>query len=275
MRRRFGLRNWIAFGLLLFLVSAHAHAQTTAFLVLEMDNTALQTGQEYEVRILVEDVSELWLGSLEITYDPARLYILGTQAGSPVTPGAFWGVENTGVLLNGVLGGTLTFAQSMFNPAQPLSGSGVIASFRIVPLMAGAAELRFGNGTSLTRAIFDSSSGQRVATGSEAIPFTPVLLGLTVTGETVEPPSEATATPTPTPSATPDEGTAPVDAATAEPTLVNITRAPATPTPLGEAGLSPVQTSAGGNSLLWIALAAVVIGVVGLGVLFLLYRRRR
>lgn len=272
MRLRFGLRNWIAFGLLLIVVGTQAHAQTAAFLVLEVDSAALQTGQEYEVRILVENVSELWLGSIEITYDPAQVYILGTQAGSPVTSGAFWGVENTGVLLNGVLGGTLTFAQSMFNPAEPLSGSGLLGSFRIVPLTAGAAELRFGNGTSLTRAIFDTSSGQRVATGSEPIPFTPVLLQLTVTGETVQPPSEATATPTPSPSPTPDEGTAQVAAPTEEATLINITRAPATPETIIE--VPPQAVSVQDNTVLLIALAAVVIGVVGLGVVFLLYRRR-
>jgi hypothetical protein len=240
------------------------------FLVLDSDSTALQTGGEYEVRILVENVSAVWLGSIEITYDPAQLYILGTQAGSPVTSGAFWGVENTGALLNVVQGETVIFAQSMFNPAEPRSGSGVIGSFRIVPLTAGAAELRFGSGTSLTRTIFDTSSGQRVATASEAIPFTPVLLQLTVTGETVEPPSEATATPTPTPSPTPDDGTAQVAAPTEAATLVNITRAPATP----ETTVGVLPQANPDNTALLIALAAVLIGVMGLGVLFFLYRRR-
>lgn len=221
------LRNWLVLLIVFLLSVGQLSAQETGetFLSLEIDSPALQTGQEYEVRIWVENVSALWLANLEISYDPALIYVLGTRAGSPVQAGTFWGTENTGSLLNMVEGDQITFAQSMFNPAEPVSGSGVIGVFRIYPLAAGSTEIRFATGTTLTRTIFDTSSGQRIATASEEIAFTPVLLQLTITGASVTPPPEETATPTPTFTPTPDEGTAQVELPTEEPTLVNITRA--------------------------------------------------
>jgi hypothetical protein len=75
----------------------------------------------------------------------------------------------------------------------------------------------------LLTATFTGEGEERIGTGSSPVPFTPTLLELTISGDPVEPPSEATATPEPT--ATPDTFSAAV-VPTGEPTLANVTRAP-------------------------------------------------
>src|SRR5262249_27070944 len=86
-------------------------------------------------------------------------------------------------------------------------------------------------------------SGQRIGTGSERLPVTPVLLNLNITGTKMTPPPEATATPLPTD--TPElqvvEGESPQITDTP---LANATAAPSsTATALAPIPLPPVPES--------------------------------
>ncbi len=247
-------------------------AQEQTFLSLEAPATTLQTGQEYEITIRIEGAPEVWLADVAIAYDPDLLYVIGTRAGSPVQSGTFFTPESIFIARNNVQSGEIKYTISLLAPANPVSGSGVIGTFRIFPIAPGTTQLRF-NSADLTMLVFSGEGEQRIGTDPFIVPVTPVLLDLNITGDAVEPPSEATATPMPTETATSafipgDQG------ATAEPTLVNVTAAPRTPEAL--ATLEAPAANAGSGSLaLALAIGVMVIGAIGTVIVLVMMRRRR
>ncbi len=264
-------KRFLVLFLMAFSVVFGVHAQDDApqtLLQLQAETTALETGQPYTVNIVVNDVVELWGAEVRIAYDPQRVYIIGTRSGSPVDVGEFLG-DDTFTARNVVdaTAGQVAYAVSRLGrDVDPVSGSGVIGSFDVYPLQAGETELRFSS-ASLVRLDFDlDENGQRTNVTSEQLPFTPVLLPLTITGETVEPPSEATATPMPT--ATLDPNFALEDTTEEpEPTpLVNATPVPPQP---DDAAAQPADLP-----LLPIAVGLIAFSVLGLILLVIVYRRR-
>jgi len=261
-------KRLLLFILLLTLLAFTAQAQETSetLLSLQADTTDVETGQTYTVDILVEDVEELWGVEVFIAYDPQLVYIIGTRSGSPVRTGEFMG-SDTFLARNSVDedAGQLAFAISRLGQVDPLTGSGIIGSFDIYPLQAGETDLRFAS-ANLVKLNFElDENGQRTNVRSEALTFTPVLLPLSITGETVAPPSEATATPMPT--ATLDPNFAP-EGSTEEPQPTELVNA--TPIPRDEVA----ETVSTGIPLLPIAVGLIGFAVVGLFVLVIVYRRR-
>lgn len=253
------------------LLPAALSAQSSTLLSLETASTRVQTGEFYEVNIRLDGAAQVWLADMEIRYDPAKIYVMGTKAGSPVRKGALFDPALSTLARNEVDGDALFFTISMLAPAEPVSGGGVIGTFRIYPLAPGATQMTFSRGE-LVKAIFETRDGQRVGVGSEPIPFTPVLLDLTISGDPVEPPSEATATPPPTETPTPPPTQ---DIPTEIPTLVNATAAPRTPEALVTQALPAVSADEGLPSLAVLAIGVMIFSVLGLLVLFLVARRRR
>lgn len=248
--------------LLLLATQPPAAAQSPALLRLIMSETALQTGQTYDVTIQVEGAPSVWVATAEIDYDPTQFYIIGTRAGSPVRLGALFPGESSLIARNAVERGRVVFTASLLSPAPPASGSGSVGTFRIYPLRAGAAQLTFSR-VSITTFLEGSAQPQ-------SIDVTPVLLDLTITGETVEPPDEATATPAPT--ETP-RAALPQGERETEMPLVNITLAPVTATPTAPPAPAPVEPE--GGSMMAAAIAAAVIGASGILVLLLVWLRRQ
>jgi hypothetical protein len=252
---------------LALLVFYPAAAQDSAFISLNIETTAMQTGQVYEVQVVVENVVDLWVTSFEIGYDPALLYIIGTRSGSPVQPGALLSGRQTLVPRNRVERDSIAYTASLLAPEEPINGTGAIATFRVAPLQAGTTQLVFRQ-ANLTAVSFEGTGMSLVAGDPQALAVTPVLLELSAQGEAVTPPPEVTATPQPTgtpilPEAT-DESTPEVEA-----TLVNITRAPADiPTPV------PADSSGAASPALLGALIVLVITGVGLLALAVIYLRR-
>jgi hypothetical protein len=241
---------------------------------LEMGDTALQTGQPYEVSLRLDNAADIWLADVTISYDPALVYVIGTQSGSPLGQGDLFAPEAV-VLFNRVDRGQVRYLISQLAPADPISGGGVVARFRIYPLSAGQTQLTI-SAAELTRVTFAvGADGQRTASSPEPVAPAVTVLDLTITGETVEPPPEATATPTPTATATPfvpELADTPVPTATLE----VVTVAPRTATPTPEA-VSAAPEDAGGAQPLVIVLAAVVVitGLALVAMLVLYVRRRR
>jgi hypothetical protein len=257
----------IVFILLGMAIVSPLEAQEQTFLSLDIPDTNLKTGQEYEVSILLEGAPEVWVLNAEVEYDPSLLYIIGTRSGSPVRQGDFFSPPTSTVIVrNAVQGNRLVYTISMLAPADPASGTGIVGTFRIHPLKAGAARLSFSRAE--VTGIKVSGEGDQRTASPLPIDFTPVLIDLTITGDPVEPPSEATATPMPT------ETPVPLTQApgfTAEPTLVNVTRDPNATRAL-EAAEAPVSDT--GPSLpLILALTVMVIGGVGLVFVLVFWRR--
>lgn len=259
--KRFGFVLLIT---LIFITSAAA--QDEIFISLNAETASLQTGQPYEVQIVVENVVDLWVTDVEIAYDPDQLYIIGTASGSPVQPGPLLTGE-TIIPRNRTNADVVQYTVSLLNPAPPINGTGVVGTFQVYPLRAGETQLTFRR-ASLTRVSFEGTGESRTPGEPQALEFTPVLLQLRVEGESVPIPAEQTATPPPTATPIPDdtgavvESTIPVQA-----TLENVTRAPAAPAT--DAG----ATSAS-NPLLIGAIIVLVITGTGLLVLLVIYMRR-
>lgn len=242
--------------LIAWLMIGSAAAQEQTNLSLQAVTTQMQTGQEYEINVRLDNVPSLWLASVEIRYDPNKLYVIGTKSGSPVRTGDLFAPETSVVVFNQVEQQRVRYTISEIAPAKPITGSGVIGTFRVYPLSAGTTTLTFRQAELLT---VDEQGG------SKPVSFQPVLLELTISGDTVEPPPEATATPAPT------ETTFFVPGATQPPqptALVNVTAAPVTPTPTA-------APQADNTPLLAIAIGAMVIGLVGLVIVLILWQRSR
>lgn len=254
--------KWILCTLvILTLVGARVPAQEIpAILSLETDTTTLQTGQEYEITIRLENVTDLWLVTMEIAYDPTLVYVIGTRAGSPVVPGDFFPRASTLVFQNNVRRDIINYTISLLAPAEPLDGSGILGTFRIYLLAPGETSILFRQA---------SVTAQGPERQPLDLPFTPVMLQLTIQGAPVEPPSEATATPTATPS--PTEALESIDSAPTErPTLANVTAAPPT-----TAEAQPESEEGAQSPLLPVALGMMGIGAMGLIILGLVWIRRR
>ena len=259
-------------GSLLLLVSVSALGQEPILLSLDTETRELQTGQEYEVTIRVEGDFPLWLASVNIAYDPERLYILGTRAGSPVTIGSlFTGTGRYITILNSVQAEGLIYVASLLAPADPVTSQGVLGSFRIYPLAPGTTQLRFVQAELVTTSFEETDQG-RVGRDPEQLPFVPVLLEVNVSGAVVEPPPEETATPTPSPTAT---AAAARPTAVQQSTLDNVTAAPRTevvPTRTLLPELAP--ESEGSSPILILAVGLMLVGAAGLFGLILWSRRR-
>lgn len=258
------IRRLIMFAVIGWLLVSGAAAQEQTQLSLQTDTTQMQTGQEYTVQIRLDNVPSLWLASLDISYDPNRLYVIGTKSGSPARPGDFFTASSSVVIFNSVEMATIHYTISQLAPADVIRGSGVIGTFRVYPLQPGPTTLTFRR-AELRTATISGEGANRTASDPQPVNYVPVLLELNITGETVEPPAEATATPAPT------ETTSFVPGATQPPqatALVNVTAAPVTPT-------APTAPQADNTPLLAVAIGAMGIGLVGLLVVLMMWRRSR
>lgn len=274
MMRKWGI--WLGV-LLCLLIAAPTLAQNDdVFISLQTDTTTMQTGQFYEIDLLAENVNDLWIVDLTLTYDPTLLYVVGTDAGSPVQGGEVWASGRSTTVFNSVDEGEIRFSASFVNPADPFSGTGTLGTLTVYPLSAGEVSLQFAAVEMRSAQFEDTDAGRERVGPLQPITAQPVLLNLTLQGETVEPPEEATATPQPT--ATPRlvvvQPTAPGDAG---PTLENITRVPDTPTPpLTEDVLDQTETTVTVplSPLVLVGGALLVIAVIGLLIVFVVSRRR-
>jgi hypothetical protein len=242
-------------------------------ITLVLPSTQLTTGQAYPLDLTFNNVTELWLVNLEISYDPTKLYIIGTQSGRPIRAQGVLNPSEVFEARNLVQNDKLIYTTSLLAPANPSSESGVLGRFEVYPLAAGDTTLTFSV-VEAVRVSFEGEGETRQMTGQNFLPVAPVNLTLTVTGDTVEIPVEATATPQPTPTeqiaiVNSGQNTEP----TVEPTFVQGLVLTATPTP--ELSLIEQPTSESGTSpLVLVAGVLIVVAVLGLGALFVMSRRK-
>lgn len=266
------MKKWIILVGISLLLTVGISAQTNTILAIQSDDTALQTGQYYTISVVLQDVSELWQLNAEIEYDSTLIYVVGTVSGSPITPGDFFAGEPTLVIRNGVNSGRIVFTHSLLAPANPKSGSGVVATFQIYPLSAGTTQLRF-RAADLTKVNFTvDANGDRDVQDTEGLEILPALVELTISGDTVPIPDEAT--PTPVPTSTPS-AIGRGSEATEEPTLRNIVLSTPSPAPLPT--LIPELPDHIDNTAIVLPILIIVAGilVIGLVVVVILFISRR
>lgn len=246
------LTSWVVF------------AQSTTFLALTSDTTELQTGQEYTVSMRLVDSPEIWIVSTSIEYDSDMIYVMGTLAGSPVRQGNLFNPPEDTAFVRNFIKNTesIEFTLSMLGSAQSPSGSGIVGTFRIYPLQAGTTTIRYTT-AEITSIVRDENGDIETS----EIEFTPTQLDLNITGESVDPPNEATATPSPTATISAFQGTNP----DIEPTLLSVTLDPAI---LSDQTPEPIVDKQQDNNLILIALGLVVLGVVGIMTLGIFWMRQ-
>jgi hypothetical protein len=97
------------------------------------------------VEVWVEEVNNLYGLDIQLSFDPARLRVVDPLPGTPLvelTP-------RSDLLLPQAIvrreadnaAGTVWYAATQINPAEPVSGSGAVVAFTVEMLSAGAADL--------------------------------------------------------------------------------------------------------------------------------------
>ena len=255
-------------GLLLCLMSlSFVQAQEQSYLRMDAPTTALQTGQETVVTITGQNLPGLWVGDMVIRYDPTAVYILGTVAGSPVTPSQDLSAQSFIVVRNAIENDSLQYTFSLVSPAQPLSGTIALGTFRIYPLKAGPTDIEFYSAQ--LSSFTPPPEGQPVeADDIVNVSFLPVLLHLDITGDTVVAPSEATATPAPAETEMPAE----IEVISVPPTAVGLVNVTAPPLETPQTSTS-AAISSDTSPILLLGLGMIVIAVLGLGALYIFRRK--
>jgi len=266
-------RRYLMLVCLLLLFALPTMAQNETIIAVQSDVTAVETGQFYTVSLILRDAVEVWQVNAVLEYDPALLYVVGSVSGQPMSAGDFFAEQPSLMVRNNISTGQITYTHSLLAPAEPMDGSGTVATFTIFPLSAGTAQIRFTT-ADLTKVIFSDGAGEaRDVVGTEDLPVLPALAEFTITGDTVVPPDEATPTPQPTATFVNVRDSE----ATEEAELVNVTLAPATAEPQAVPTLIPelADDDAGTLPILPLALGLLVVGGLGIGVVVVMSRREK
>lgn len=100
------------------------------------------------VDIVIENVARLYGVEVHLVFDPAVLQVQDADPNMPgeqIAPGSPFRQGSSFVPLNRVdnKAGTIDFAVALLNPAPPLQGRVVVATFHVTAVKAGVAEVKF------------------------------------------------------------------------------------------------------------------------------------
>ena len=108
------------------------------------------TGQTVDLDIRVEQVTDLYGGRVQLSFDPSVLQVRdadprGSAPGVQIRPGDFLDPFNQFVLVNQAdnTAGTIDFAVTQLHPATARSGSGVLATVTFEALAQGSSAVHF------------------------------------------------------------------------------------------------------------------------------------
>jgi hypothetical protein len=179
--------------ILLALMVSLAGAQDAAprvWLVSEVDQ--MTAGQEFAVSINIQGGVQLYGGSFEIAYDPTTMEVIPGENNVAVTPGSYFGAGPSFTLSNladaGL--GAITYALTLTQPAEPVSGDGQIGILRFRALAAGPVLLEMTE-NSLVSPEFTQVDGRLVAQSINSIDAQPaaMVVGPVAVGEVAAAPS--------------------------------------------------------------------------------------
>lgn len=135
-------------------------------------------GQEFDVAINVGGADQVYGGSFQVTYDPQAFEVVLTDS-KAVTPGAFFGDAPSFPLKNTAEAGTVDYALTLTQPAQPVSGDGVLGTITFRALKDAPVELVVGK-ASLVSPEFTEVDGRLIA---QKINQVDAVIGETVVGD--------------------------------------------------------------------------------------------
>ena len=99
---------------------------------LNPDKTQALAGDSVIVTVNVTGAVGVYGGSFKLSYDPTAFEVVQTD-NKPITPGAFFANEPGFALRNAVdtTSGTIEYAITLMQPAKPVDGDGVLATFTL------------------------------------------------------------------------------------------------------------------------------------------------
>ncbi len=125
------------------------------------DVTSVSSGQEFTVTIYVGDAQQIYGSSFKLAYDATAFEVVQSN-GKAVTPGTFFEGQPGFELKNTAQGGVVEYALTLMQPAQPVSGEGVIGTITFRALQEGSVAMAVSE-ASLVSPEFTEVDGRLVA----------------------------------------------------------------------------------------------------------------
>lgn len=165
------IRLLIASLILVLIGHVLVFAQTGGALVtLNTSAASVNAGDMFTVTIQVENAVGVYGGSIRLTYDPLALEPVTTDAGV-IVPGDFFGGQPGFTLKNtaDAAAGSIDYATTLRQPAQPVTGSGVLGNVQFRALRDGAVEVAVAE-ASLLAPLFEQVNGLMIARSVNEVP---------------------------------------------------------------------------------------------------------
>jgi hypothetical protein len=138
-------------------------------------------GQEFTVTVNVGGANQIYGGSFQLLYDTQAFEVVVTDS-KAVTPGAFFGDSPSFPLKNSAdtTSGTVDYALTLTQPAQPVSGDGVLGTITFRALKDAAVNIQLAK-ADLVSPEFTEVDGRLIA---QKINQVEAQIGATVLGDT-------------------------------------------------------------------------------------------
>ncbi|MBZ0274603.1 MAG: cohesin domain-containing protein [Anaerolineae bacterium] len=166
------MKQYIRFVLILMVIALAvpliaAHAQNSARIWLSPDTLEANAGEEFTVTVNIEGADGVYGTSFKLGYDAAALEVVLTN-NQAITPADFFSGGPNFALKNTASDGAIEYALTLTQPAEPVSGGGVIGTITFRALTAGAVQITPLE-ASLVSPHFEEVNGRRVATSIQQV----------------------------------------------------------------------------------------------------------
>ncbi len=161
-------------------------AQPRVWLSAATDQAA--AGQSVEITVHIAGAAQVYGGSFELAYDPELLEVVLADGGEAVLPGDFFGDAPNFPLMNSAGAGSIEYALTLVQPAEPVSGDGILGTITMRALKDTAVQVTPVE-VSLVSPQFVEVDGRKVAQSMNTI--TPEVAGLGVVTIAQNPPADA------------------------------------------------------------------------------------
>lgn len=155
----------------------------SALVTLSAPANPVNAGDTFTVTIQVGNAAGVYGGSLKLTYDPLALEAIVTDAGV-VAPGDFFGGQPGFTLKNTAEAGTVDYATTLRQPAEPVTGSGILGTIQFRALQAGTVDIAISE-ASLLAPRFEEVNGRKIARSVDEVPVQTQGTTISTTGEGV------------------------------------------------------------------------------------------
>lgn len=130
----------IAASLTLILVGLISAQETSPRVWLSSDVQEVATGQTFTVTINVADAIGVYGGSFKLAYDPQALEVILAE-NKAVAPGTFFNNTSSFTLANTANDGTVEYAMTLTQPAEPVNGGGALGTVTFRALTDAAVDI--------------------------------------------------------------------------------------------------------------------------------------